>query len=97
MAAKERKEHTEKGRDFLQKATKITKWLTEDGAFGIGEFFVAAVVAAGVDEGFGGGEVGGGGFPGILRLAEEEAGAVEADVGLEESHGAAFGDFPSFV
>lgn len=36
------------------------------GLLGVGEFFVAAVVAAGVDEFLGGGEIGGGGFPRIL-------------------------------
>ena len=30
----------------------------EDGMFGVGEFFVAAVVAAGVDQFLGGGEIG---------------------------------------
>ena len=64
---------------------------------GVGEFLVAAVVAAGVDEFRGGGEVGGGGGPRILCFAEEKAGAVEVEVGQEKFHGAALGDFPRFV
>jgi hypothetical protein len=44
-----------------------------------------------------GGKIGGGGSPRILRVAQEEAGAVEMDVGHEEFHGAALGDFPGFV
>ena len=34
---------------------------------------------------------------GYSRFAEEEPGAVEVDVGQEEFHGAALGDFPGFV
>ena len=63
------------------------------------------MVAAGVDEFLGGGEIVFGAarcsiqvlVPRILGLAEEEAGAVEVDVGHEKSHGAALGDFPGFV
>ena len=33
----------------------------------------------------------------MVVFAEEEAGAVEVDVGQEESHGPALGDFPGFV
>lgn len=51
----------------------------QDGAFGVGEFFVSAVVAAVVDEFLGGGEVGLRGFQRVGFLAEEEAGTVEAD------------------
>ena len=43
---------------------------TEDGALGIGEFFVAAVVSTLVDEFLGGGEIGGGRFPWILFFAD---------------------------
>ncbi len=81
--------------------------LRQEGCLGIGEFFVAAVVAAGVDERLGGGEVGGGGFPRIRRLflhtsafilhPSEQPGAVKVDVGHEELHRAALGDFPGLV
>ncbi len=40
--------------------------LVKNGFLGVGEFFVAAVVAAIVDEFLGGGEIGGGGIPRIL-------------------------------
>jgi hypothetical protein len=69
----------------------------QDRRFGVGEFFVAAVVAAFVDEFLGGGEVSGGGVPGIVSLAEEESGAVEMNVSEEQRHRATGGDFPGFV
>jgi hypothetical protein len=50
----------------------------EDGAVGIGEFFIAAVVAVprcGIDEFLGGGEGGLRGFPRVRLLAEGEAAA----------------------
>jgi hypothetical protein len=34
---------------------------------------------------------------GVVGRAEEEAGAVEVDVGQEERHGPALGDVPGFV
>ena len=64
---------------------------------GILQLLLASPVAGLLDERARGGEIGGGGFPGILRFAEEEAGAVEVDVGQEEFHGPALGDFPGFV
>jgi hypothetical protein len=48
--------------------------LAENGALGVGEFFVAVVVAAVVDEFLGGGEVGLRGFPRVRLLAEERRG-----------------------
>src|SRR5438445_6036993 len=72
---------------------------SENGALRFSQFFVAAVVTARVDEFLGGGEV-------VLRtkpsfriflLAEEEAGAMEVDVGQEKFHGAALGDFAGFI
>ncbi len=64
---------------------------------GILQLLLAPPVAAFLDELARGGEIGGGGSPGILRFTEEQAGAVEVDVGHEEFHGAALGDFPGFV
>src|SRR5437870_1042070 len=55
------------------------------------------MVAAGGDELFGDYEVVGWRFPGIRTLAEEEAGAMEVDVGHVEAHRAALGYFPSLV
>jgi hypothetical protein len=48
---------------------------------GIGEFIIPTVVAAGVAELLGGGEIGVGRFPRIKLLADEEAGAVEGGDG----------------
>ena len=45
---------------------------TKDGAFGVGEFLVAAVVAAGVDEFLGGGEIVLGRLPRILFIPRSE-------------------------
>jgi hypothetical protein len=70
---------------------------SQDGCFGVGEIFVAAVVAAIVDEFLGGGKVGSGGIPRILGFAEEEAGSVKVNVGHVQPHGTAPGDFPGFV
>src|ERR1039458_5372755 len=70
---------------------------SEDGALGIGEFFVAAMVAAVVDEFLGSGEIVLRRFPRVRFLTEEEAGAVKVDVGQREFHWAAVGDFPGFV
>ena len=55
---------------------------SEDGGFGVGEFIVAAMVAAFVDQLLSGGEVGVGGVPRIRRLAEEEAGAVQVEFAM---------------
>jgi hypothetical protein len=71
--------------------------LSENCFFGISEFFVAAVVAAIVDEFFGSSKIVLRRFPWIRFPSEEEAGAVEVDVGQEKFHGAALGDFPGFV
>src|SRR5687768_11581327 len=62
--------------------------LTQDGLLSVGEFFVAAVVAAVADEFLGGGEIVMRGFPRVRFLAEKEAGAVEVDVGQVQPHGA---------
>ena len=67
------------------------------GCLRIRQLFFAPPVAAFLDELARGGEIGGGGSPGILRFAEEEAGAVEVDVGHVEFHGAALGDLPGLV
>src|SRR5262249_44543080 len=74
---------------------------------GVGEFLIAAVVAARLDELLGGGEIGGGRFPRILLRfvpssgfrvpSSKKAGAVKVNVRQEKSHGAALGDFPGFV
>src|SRR5205085_11010687 len=71
----------------------------KDRGFGVGEFLVAALVAAFVDEFLGSSEIGlrANPFLRIFLLAAEEAGAVEVDVGQEKPHGAALGDFPGFV
>ena len=66
------------------------------GVFGVGEFFVAAVVAAGFDQLAGCGEVGvGAGAPGVRLAGSEEAGAVEEDVGHEKAHGSTGSDLPA--
>ena len=82
----------------------------ENGLLSVGEFLVAAVVAAGVDEFLGGGKIGGGRFPRILlptvhwrritdhsRLPPKQPRPIQVDVGQEKFHGAALGDFPGFV
>jgi len=69
----------------------------ENGLLGVGKLFVAAMVAAFINEFLGSGEIVLGRFPRVRFLAEEEAGAVEVDVGHEKFHGAALGDFPGFV
>src|SRR4051812_19060950 len=69
----------------------------EDCPLGIGEFFVAAVVAAGVDELLGFGEIGGGRLPRIFGFAKEEPSAVEVNVGQEEPHWAEIGYFTGLV
>lgn len=63
----------------------------------VGEFLVPAVVAALVDEFPGGGEIVLRRFPRVRVLAEEEAGAVQVDVGQVQPHGAAFGNVPRFI
>lgn len=68
-----------------------------EGGFGVFELFLAAQVAVVDDEAAGLGEVVLGGLPGVGFGAEEEARAVEVDVGQVEGHGAALGDFPGFV
>ena len=70
---------------------------SEDGALGISEFFVAAVVAALVDEFLGRGKVILWGFPWISFFAEEQTSAVKVDVGHVQPHRAAFGNIPRFV
>ena len=64
---------------------------------GILQLLLAPPVAALLDQFTRDGEIGGGGSPGIFRFAEEEAGAVEVNVGYVEFHGAALGDFPGLV
>ena len=54
----------------------------EDHGFGVGELLGRTVIATGVDELLGIGEVGGGGVPRIRRLAEEEAGAVQVEFAM---------------
>ena len=81
--------------------------LTEHGFFGVGEFRVAAMVAAIVDEFLGGGQIVLGRFPRVRFRAEEEAGlpagcpgqagAVEVDVGQVQPLMAALGNLPGFV
>jgi len=58
----------------LEKNESAQAWLlpAEDGEFGVGEFFVTAVVAAFVDQLFGGTEVVLRRLPGIRVLAEEQ-------------------------
>ena len=68
-----------------------------EGGFGVFELLLAAEVAVFEDEAAGLGEVVLGGLPGIGFGVNEEAGAVEVDVGQVERHGAALGDFPGFV
>lgn len=53
--------------------------LSKNRLLGVGEFFVAAVVAAIVDEFLGGGDVVLRGFPRVRFLAEEEAGTVQVN------------------
>ena len=71
--------------------------------FGVFEFLFAKQVAVFLDEAAGFGEVVLHRDPWILHTSSiqsftsKEAGTVEVDVSHEERHGAAFGEFPSFV
>jgi len=65
--------------------------------FSVLEFLLPAPVAAFLDQSPRLGEIGMRAFPRIQGLAAEEPCAVEVNVGHVEFHGAALGDFPSFV
>ena len=68
-----------------------------EGGFGVFKLFLAAQVPVFDDEAAGFGEVVLGGLPGVGIGAEQEARAVEVDLGREQGHGAALGDLPGFV
>jgi hypothetical protein len=73
-------------------------WLSiENRTLGVSEFFVAAVIAAGVDEFLGSGEIILRGFPRVSSLAKEEASAIEVDIDHMQTHRAAFGNVSDFV
>ena len=88
----------------LHRIIKLHVWsqsggclFTKDGALSVGKFFITAMVTTFVNEFLGGGEVVLRGFPRVRLLAKEKASAVEVDVGQEEFHGAALGNFPCFI
>ena len=86
---------------LLESAALLPEPAAEDkprmARFGVREFLVAAVVATLVDEFPAAARSACGDSHGYCCFAEEEPRAVEVDVGQEEFHGAALGDFPGFV
>ncbi|MDZ4341551.1 MAG: hypothetical protein U1E51_03835 [Candidatus Binatia bacterium] len=66
------------------RAAEVPLRRTEDGALGVGEFLLAAVIAAVVDEFLGGRKVVLRGFSRERFLAEKEAGTLKVNAGTPQ-------------